>query len=209
MRNQQVYRRVSDEVRASFASKTAVSQGSELNSCTYLRACIEEAMRLSPPVGGPMWREVIHGSNLVIGGRSIPSGIDIGTSAYSIQHNPRYFEEPYSYKPDRWLVANDQASTKLPVPRQAFIPFSVGPRGCIGRSLAMREMMLTLATLLMNFEMRIAEGHQGSIGEGGQKNAGLGRERVEEYQLYEHITSAKRGPFLQFRPSSSHKVVEH
>lgn len=142
-----------------------------------------------------MWREV-SSAGLMIDGHSIPIGCDIGTSAYAIHHHPLIYDRPFEYRPERWLK-KQEGDSQLSDDLNAYIPFSAGSRGCIGRSLAMREMMLIAATLLLRFDFRVAEGPLGRLGEGG-KNEGEGRENPNEYQLYEHVTCAKRGPYMQF-----------
>lgn len=136
-----------------------------------------------------MWRETSE--IITVGDVVLPKGCDVGVAAYAMHHDAKVYEEPFVYRPERWQGASHEQTT-------AFIPFSAGSRGCIGRSLAMREMMLAAATLLLRFDFRIAEGSIGHMGE-GRAGLGAGRHREAEYQLYEHVTSAKRGPCLQFK----------
>jgi cytochrome P450 len=124
----------------------------------------------------------------MIDGHFIPSGYDVGTCIYSIHHNADYYPDPFMYRPERWLEAG---STELA--RSAFNPFSVGPRGCIGKGLANTELMLTMAFMLSKFDFRRADGALG----GGSPGAEYGRHRETEYQLYDHVTAAKDGPWIQ------------
>lgn len=194
-----VYDRVAIEVRQNFGGTTANS-GNELNACVLLRACIQEAMRMSPPVGGPMWREVTA-DNLVIDGMAIPRGCDIGVPAYAIHHRPDLFPDPYKFIPERWMQREEDVDDAVPQTSKgitsAFIPFSVGSRGCIGRSLAIKEMLLLTATLLLRYDFRTAEGKAGELG-AGSPLLSESRQRPDEFQLYEHVTSKKCGPALQF-----------
>ncbi|RLM00574.1 hypothetical protein CFD26_108442 [Aspergillus turcosus] len=201
--NRQAYEKAAEEVRHHFGDATEATSGPELHKCKYLRACIDESLRMSPPVNCPMWREVTS-PDLMIEGRHVPLGSELGVCTYSIQHNPRYHPDPYSYRPERWLAASTSSEDGTPEAfRSAYLPFSTGPRGCIGRSLAIRELMLAMATLLLRFDFDLAEGSLGQIGE-GSPHAGKGRERVNEYQLYEHITARKEGPFLRFKSRREH-----
>jgi cytochrome P450 len=72
--------------------------------------------------------------------------------------------------------------------RVAFIPFSTGPRGCVGKPLAMKELTLTLARILRNLDFETVEGAMGKLGEGG-----------DEYQLKGGFTAGKEGPVVQSR----------
>ena len=81
---------------------------------------------------------------------------------------------------------------------KAFNPFSIGPRACIGRSLAMTELSVTLARVIFCMDFRRSEGDLGKIGE-GTPEASNGRNRVKEYQLASHLTSWSSGPMVEFR----------
>ncbi|RYC57622.1 hypothetical protein CHU98_g8575, partial [Xylaria longipes] len=67
VRNPSALEKASEEVRAKFGDVEEIAQGSQLNSCTYLRACIDEAMRMSPSVGGIAPREVLQGGITIDG----------------------------------------------------------------------------------------------------------------------------------------------
>jgi hypothetical protein len=110
-------------------------------------------------------------------------------------HSPRYFPDPHVFKPERWLKS---PLGKAPQVQAAFNPFSVGSRQCIGKGLAMMEMMGILATVLLKFDFKITDGEVGKIGE-GKVGAERGRESVSEFQLYDHVIATKEGPFVQLR----------
>ncbi|KAI9776753.1 MAG: hypothetical protein M1839_009397 [Geoglossum umbratile] len=171
------YERAAVEVRSAFASLEDIRIGSKLASCTYLRACIEETLRMSPPTGSALWREVSRGG-AAIAGQFIPEGCDVGVGIYAIHHNPAFHSEPFKFRPDRFL--EDEESS---LSRRAYMPFSLGTRGCIGKGLAMVEIMLTMSSVLWLCDFRRA-GVITTLG---------------EYQLRDHITAAKKGPKLQFR----------
>jgi hypothetical protein len=77
-------------------------------------------------------------------------------------------------------------------------PFSLGTRSCLGKGLATVEIHLMLAFLFYTYDFRLADGALGRIGEGGP-GEGIHRHRAHEYQLHDHITSQKEGPYLQFK----------
>lgn len=68
-------------------------------------------------------------------------------------HNDEHFKDPFVFHPERWLGDPAFASDR----KEAFQPFHVGPRNCLGRNLAYIEMRLVLARVLWNFDLRIAE----------------------------------------------------
>ncbi len=189
------------EVREKFDDAEEIHTGPKLNECTYLRAVIDEAMRLSPPVGGILPREVLPGG-LTISHNNldlhIPAGIVVGTPHYALHHNPAYFPDPFTFSPDRWIPDSSPNITKdsVALAQSAFCPFSVGPRGCIGKGLAYNELMTSLARTVFMYDMKLADGIR--VGEGSPKLE-WGRQRKGEYQLRDSFTSLKDGPFVQFR----------
>ncbi|KAI9826792.1 MAG: hypothetical protein M1819_007263 [Sarea resinae] len=197
--NPKAYTRLAQEIRSTFGSNEDIHLGQRLNSCTYLRACIDESMRMSPSVGGALWREADAGG-AIVDGQVIAAGCDVGTGIYSIHHNPEYYPCPFDFVPERWL--SEEASSihgEVDLAHAALNPFSFGPRGCIGKGLAYMEMVLTWAHVLWSFEFKAADGPEGQIGE-GQPGAEHGRHRTGEYQLEDRLTSAKHGPYIQFYP---------
>ncbi|KAF7712325.1 Uncharacterized protein PECH_003592 [Penicillium ucsense] len=205
------YAKAASEVRAAFHSKEDVRLGPALSSCEYLRACINEAMRMSPPVGSALWRMVLPGG-LSIGDQYIPEGCELGTGIYSIHHSDKYYRDPFVYRPERWLANGSTTTTSssfsFPSPteaaqeleqvRAAFNPFSLGMRGCIGKSLAMNELMLALASLFMRCDIQTSHCNDARLGEGFSGNV-FGRHRVFEYQVKDWLIACRDGPMVKAR----------
>jgi cytochrome P450 len=126
------------------------------------------------------------------------AGTNVAATIYAMHHNAEYFPEPYSFRPERWIASMDNPKEKIDAARVAFIPFSTGPRGCVGKPLAMKELTLTLARILWSLDFKMVEGEMGKLGEGGP-GLGAGRERRDEYQLKGGFTAGKKGPVVQFR----------
>ncbi|PSN64191.1 cytochrome P450 [Corynespora cassiicola Philippines] len=186
------------EIRENFSDVEEIVSGSKLSSCTYLRACIDETMRLTPPVAGSLPRQVLPGG-LDVDGKHIPAGLDVGVPHYAIHHNADYYPKPFDFIPERWL-ADPQANpfhANLSDAHAAFCPFSIGPRGCIGKGLAYVELTVTIARVLYLYDMRLSPGT--TLG-AGSKDLEVGRTRATEYQIEDRFASMKDGPILQFRP---------
>lgn len=203
VRNEHALRKATEEVRSKFSNAEEIVQCAALSSCTYLRACIDEAMRLSPSVGGILPREVLPGG-ITIDGHRIPEGTVVGVPHYTIHHNPAYYPSPFAYVPERWVEGAPSSlngavtsADDVALAQSAFCPFSVGPRGCIGKGLAYHEMMTTLARTVYMYDMRKAVGVK-DPGEGGPQLE-WGRHRESEYQLIDTFTSARDGPMVEFR----------
>ncbi|KAB5542502.1 cytochrome P450-like protein [Coniochaeta sp. 2T2.1] len=204
VRHPEALGKVTREVREAFEDVEDIHQGPRLGGCAYLRACIDEAMRLSPSVGGVLPREVLPGGVMVDGER-VPAGIVVGTPHYAIHHHEEYYPQPFEFVPERWIAGSEAKvlggrkvkEEDVARAQSAFCPFSIGPRGCIGKGLAYLEMTTTLARVLFLYDLRRAVG-VADPGE-GKADSEWGRDRVGEYQLVDTFTSLKDGPMVEFR----------
>lgn len=199
------YARASAEVRSTFSDKNSVHLGAQLNSCLYLRAVIDEALRLSPAVGSALWREVL-GDGITLDGHYIPPGYDVGTGIYSIHHNEKYFENAFAFRPERWLHGKNptpESEEKIARAKAAFNPFSIGVRSCIGKNLAIQELMLTMARLLMEFDFRVSPGSLEKAPSQNHQKARGGKAQLSEYRLKDQLIGFREGPWVQFRRRSA------
>ena len=112
---------------------------------------ILESMRLYPPAYG-FGREAIN--DCEIGGYYVPAGTTIFMSQYVTQRDPRFFEDPLEFRPERW-----QIDFVKKIPKYAYFPFSGGPRQCIGNSFAMMEAILLLVTVVRDFHLELVSNH--------------------------------------------------
>lgn len=207
--NPTVYTKLADEIRNTFASDADICGGPKLASCRYLRACIDEALRMSPPVSGTPWRELSadeqqRGERLVVDGHVIPPGTQVGVNMYALHHSELYYEEPFAFRPERWLDSDD---AQLDLMRSAFAPFSLGARGCAGKSMAYLEASLAIAKTLWHFDFDLAPGSTAVTGAGVPGSSG-GRHRPDEFQLYDIFASMHNGPELIFRHRSNSVVCD-
>lgn len=154
-------------------------------------------MRMSPPAGGTLWREVCEGG-IVIDNQFIPAGYDVGYSIYALHHNEEYFPDSYIFKPERWIESEDNTKEAIEQSRLAFSPFSAGSRGCAGKAMAYKEISNTLAITIWYMDFRRPDGPLGLVGE-GVPGSPDGRSVVGEFQLEDHLTSFQDGPYIQFR----------
>ncbi|KAI0405763.1 cytochrome P450 [Xylaria palmicola] len=181
------YRKVAREIHKTFESSDEIRLGAKLNSCVFLRACIDEALRLSPPGGATFWREVEAGGG-VFGAEFIPEGCEVGVAAYTMHHHPSYWVDPFVYKPERWLAPKDKSKGYVGS-RLAYFPFSIGSRSCVGKPLAMSQIMLTFARLFWEFDFQRARNER-------DDDTQL---TLAEYALKDHVTGRGEGPVLHFR----------
>jgi cytochrome P450 len=116
----------------------------------YTENIIHEALRLYPP-GWMVGREAIERTEL--GGYPVPKGTTIFMTSYAIHRDARWFDDPESFEPDRWVGGLVQR-----IPRYAYFPFGGGPRICIGNNFALMEAILVLATIAQKYRLRLAPG---------------------------------------------------
>lgn len=124
----------------------------DLPQLKYTEKIAKESMRLYPPAFG-VGREAI--ADCEIGGFRIPAGAQIFAFQWVTQRDPRYFEAPDKFDPDRWT---EEFVSQLP--KYAYFPFGGGPRACIGNTFAMMETILALATIGQKFRLRLAPDHK-------------------------------------------------
>ncbi|KAK7444524.1 hypothetical protein VKT23_008875 [Stygiomarasmius scandens] len=142
------YKKLQEEVDTVYppgSDPLDVSKHSELK---YMNACINEALRLQPPVStnGPR-----SSDGRVLAGHFVPPGTQVYVPPYSLHRDPRYFSSPNEFLPERWL---DPTTSNV----AAFIPFSYGPANCVGKVLARQEMFMVTSTLLQKFYFSFAKG---------------------------------------------------
>ena len=196
-RHEEARAKVCAEVRNTFSNADEIRIGNTLSSCVYLRACIDESLRMSPPVGGALWREVCEGG-LNIHGNVIPKGMDVGIGIYAIQHNPAYYPDPFTYRPERWIVSEQNTKEQVACAKENFQAFSIGPVGCVGKNLAYTELMLTMARVVYALDIKPADEARP---EDPPKSylKGYPLHTKHEYRLRDRFTSWKEGPMVSFK----------
>ena len=114
------------------------------------RRVIEESLRLYPPAWGFSRRAL---SDDEIGGYRVPKGSLVFVIPFVIHRRPKLWPNPDRFDPDRF--APEHVAVR---PRFAYIPFSGGPRGCIGSQFAMVEALLIVATIAQRYRIVLVPG---------------------------------------------------
>jgi len=157
--------KLNKEIRGAFKAQTDITL-QRLVDQKYLLACLEEGLRIYPPVPAIMPRLVPAGGAIVCG-KFVPEGVNIqrsiplpkltssqtslGVTQWAANHSARNFRDHDAFHPERWLDHADFVDDK----RNARQPFSYGPRNCIGKNLAYAEMRLLLANLVWQFDLEL------------------------------------------------------
>lgn len=138
----EIQQKVYDEITEIESQTSDVVE--QLQKMNYINAVINESMRLYPPA----WitdRENIDDDQLL--GYKIKEKTLIGVSFYALHRNPKYWENPEEFNPERFMGDRKKASYKY------FYPFGAGPRMCIGLGFAIYEMGLTLSYLIKKYKV--------------------------------------------------------
>ncbi|PLB47616.1 benzoate 4-monooxygenase cytochrome P450 [Aspergillus steynii IBT 23096] len=146
-----VYRVLVAEIRDRFAHNAKVTLAT-VNELPYLNAVLTEVLRIHPPVAITLPR-VVPSTGVFLNGRFIPPGTTVGVNHFSTYRASRNFHRPGDFVPERWLV--DRPAEFENDARDAFQPFSFGPRNCLGRNLAWAEMRMVAVRLLLGFDLSL------------------------------------------------------
>jgi cytochrome P450 len=139
--------RLRAEARAALGGRAAGH--ADLPALPFTRAVVEETLRLYPPIP-LLGREAQFPFTLA--GHAVPKGALVLAVPWLLLRNPRFWAEPDSFRPERFLPEAP------PPPRHAFIPFSLGPRVCTGAAFALAEAVICLATLAQEFAPALVPG---------------------------------------------------
>ncbi|XP_049310952.1 cytochrome P450 4d1 [Bactrocera dorsalis] len=126
-----------------------------LNNLTYVELCVKETLRLFPSVP-LLGRKVTQ--ECEINGKVLPAGTNIGISPLYLGRQESIFPDANIFKPERFDISNN-AKKMNPY---AYIPFSAGPRNCIGQRFAMLEVKSIVTNVLRHFEVEfVSDGTEG------------------------------------------------
>ena len=147
-RNPQLAKRLRAEVRNAIGDRAPTL--ADLPKMAYVEQTVKEALRLYPPFWS-LSRKAVEADDL--GGYAVPRNATLMLCPYVMHRNPRYWENPEAFDPDRF--SPERAKT---IHEYAYFPFGGGPRTCIGKRLALMEAQLSLAMLVQRFDLHLASG---------------------------------------------------
>lgn len=215
LHNPHTLSRLRAEILATFSTRHEIRMGPKMQSCSYLRAVIDETMRMTPAVGGNLPREVLPGGlEIPELGVFLPEGVDVGVPIYAVQHHADYVVRPFVFDPERWLHSSSSSSSGTgggegekeghhPQNRsslqEVFTPFSIGHRSCLGKPLVYMELSLALARLIFAFDMRLSSSSSSASSaseeEYSEKHGHAQKEEKLSERIQKEIKSGKRQPF--------------
>lgn len=139
------------EVQEKVYEEAVAMEGREKEPMKYLEAVIKETLRIYPSV--PLYSRLLQ-EDYKIRDLILPKGAAITVCTYMIHRDKRYYPDPDTFNPERFLSPESEMH-----PFQ-FVAFSAGPRNCIGQKFAMLELKCSLAKIFRSFEIQHVKGFE-------------------------------------------------
>ncbi|EKM51943.1 uncharacterized protein PHACADRAFT_102576 [Phanerochaete carnosa HHB-10118-sp] len=160
-RNRDVQERLQKELddvlgvpNSTFSTDEVVAPFELVKNLTYLQDVINEGLRLHSTVGVGLPREVPEGG-MTVAGKALLPGTHVSCPTYTLHRLKSIWgDDADEFNPDRWTRGDRNMMLKY------FAPFSIGPRACIGRNLAMMEMTICIATIVHRYRLVLANPDQ-------------------------------------------------
>ncbi|KAF7288957.1 hypothetical protein MIND_01412300 [Mycena indigotica] len=156
MTNPAIYARVKAEVDAVYPDPESILGSEKHGELKFLTACLQESLRLFPPVPTGGAREIPAGDAKLIAGKLIPEHTQVCLPAYVIHRSPKhFFPAPDKFDPDRWL-RNGSANSEI-LNQGVLLTFSYGAANCAAKHLAWRELIMATSALVRRYDMRFVD----------------------------------------------------
>ncbi|XP_072168453.1 cytochrome P450 2F3-like [Diadema setosum] len=159
--HQHVQKRISSEIDEVIGSGRPPAYG-DRRDMPYTQAAIAEVMRFRPAL--PLGVKRLVTADVKIQGYDIPKGTEIITNLIGMNLDPRFWDEPEVFKPERHLSEDGKTVVEHP----SLQPFGAGRRICVGKDLAKMEAFLFLTNILQRFSFRLPDGVEPDYGLGNQ-----------------------------------------
>ncbi|KAH5299619.1 hypothetical protein HBI12_197110 [Parastagonospora nodorum] len=155
VKNPECLQKLVEEVRSKFRGTEDLTIEALLE-LPYLKAVLQEGMRMYPPAAVTLERVVLAGGATIYG-QHIPEGTSVGIANFATMHSPEFFHKPDEFHPERWLNHEDFKNDHLEVAEF----FLTGPRKCLGVNLAWHELRFILASMVLNFDIKLCSESEG------------------------------------------------
>lgn len=162
MKNHTVMKRIQEELEEMVGVNNIVEE-SHIPKLRYLDATIKETLRLHPVL--PFLLPRSPSQECTVGGYTIPKGCTVFLNVWSIHRDPRYWDNPLDFKPERFLTYEEKNKWDYTGQNLNFFPFGSGRRACVGIPLAEKMQMYILASLLHSFDWSLPNGEEHDLSE--------------------------------------------
>ena len=156
--NPSIMARLKQEIWEAIGDDSSRITLSVVSKLEYLDAVIKEAMRMHAPIPTANPR-IVNRPSVRICGVDVPQGARVGIPQKAAYRSSSNFVRPLDFLPDRWL--DDPNGLFAGDSKDAFEPFLVGNRNCIGKSLGLAQVKLVLTKMFHNFEMSLSARNEG------------------------------------------------
>ncbi|NWR56444.1 CP4V2 protein, partial [Bucorvus abyssinicus] len=141
--NPEAQKKVHRELDEVFGDTECPVTMDDLKKLRYLECVVKEALRIFPSV--PMFARALR-EDCCINGYQVPKGTNVIVLTYALHRDPEIFPDPEEFRPERFFPENSKGRHPY-----AYVPFSAGPRNCIGQRFAQMEEKVLLAHILRRF----------------------------------------------------------
>ncbi|KAJ1302906.1 hypothetical protein OPQ81_003205 [Rhizoctonia solani] len=124
-----------------------VPEYEQIKNLPYLNACVKEALRIHSTIGTGLPRVIPPGKTLTIAGQTLKAGSVVSVPSYTTNRSDVWGSDASEFRPERWL---DNAGSL----NKYFVPFSLGPRSCIGRNLTYMNLLLITAAMFRRYSVK-------------------------------------------------------
>jgi len=156
MRNPWVMTKLQGEVRRHTPEGQETVEEENLASMAYLRAVMKETLRLHPPA--PLLLPHLSMADCVVDGYTIPSGTRVIINAWAISRDPKSWEEPEEFMPERFMDGGSAVAIDFKGKDFEFVPFGAGRRICPGLNFGLATVEIMLANLVYCFDWQLPDG---------------------------------------------------
>lgn len=151
--NPEVEEKLCQEIQTVLQGRSPTAN--DVTQLKYATWIIKESMRLYPPAWGTS-RQVVE--TLQLGDYTLEPGDTVFLNQWVMHRDPRFFEQPEQFHPERWADGFEQR-----LPKGVYFPFGDGPRMCIGKGFAMMEAVLILVAIAQQLRLVLPTGYKAEL----------------------------------------------
>lgn len=155
--NESIRQRLQSDLKEIWQDRSTHPRLQDLEALPYLKACVQETLRLATPIRGRLPRLVpaegmtFRSSSTSGTEHYLPGGTSVSSSVYMMHYDNSVFDDPETFDPQRWLVKD----TKLLQRRERqLVPYSSGSRSCLGLNMAQAELYVCIATFIRCYKAK-------------------------------------------------------